>query len=138
MCARSPSRQQHTRVFVVGLCGWCREKGNSSTHSLGRRHMKCHGRSLGFSGMRDIQRMWTDGWNIEMREKKSGKLTQQHNDIMWIICVYYLLKLNIPNSPILSIHATGMIHTCMYPKAHTRLFIPALFVTAPRCKPLQV
>lgn len=32
--------------------------------------MKCHGRSLGFSGTRDTQRMWTDGRNIEMRKKK--------------------------------------------------------------------
>lgn len=57
---------------------------------------------------------------------------------MWIICINYLLKLNIPSNPILGIHATGMIHMCMYPKAHTRLFISALFVTAPCCKPPQV
>ena len=63
---------------------------------------------------------------LRWEKKKSGKLTQQHNDIMWIICVYYLLKLNIPSNPILGIHATGMISMCMYPKAHTRLFISAL------------
>lgn len=70
----------------------------------------------------DVDR-WKEHWD---EKKKSGKLTQQHNDIMWIICVYYLLKLNIPSNPILGIHATGMICMCMYPKAHTRLFISAL------------